>query len=231
MSTRANIIITDGYQNQIFYRHSDGYPEGVTPTLQKFVDWVAEGKIRNNTGQAAGWLIMLGALEYQTVPKLKEGAKKYRLDLELGDGMMDWKVGAYEPTDGVHGDIEYLYLIDLRKPCVKMKKVSFSSELWKIGNINIEKKISDLYAKTKIALNGDAALYDFIEEMRKMDKKVAGMLNPEFVKDFKGKVIIKPTPKVQAEVEPVVTAKHTIIVKQADKSPDPEENKLGRYLD
>jgi hypothetical protein len=216
MSTRANIIITDGYQNQIFYRHSDGYPEGVQPTLQKFIDWVAEGKLRNNTGQAAGWLIMLGALEYQTVPKLKEGAKKYSLDLELkDDGIgMDWKVGAYEPTDCIHGDIEYLYLIDLRKPSVKMMKVSFSSELWKIGNINIEKKISDLYAKTKIAFNGDAALYEFIEDMKSLDKKTAGMLNPEFVQNFKGKVIFKPTPKVQAEVEPVVNAKHTIIVKQ-----------------
>lgn len=125
MSTRANIIITDGYQNQIFYRHSDGYPEGVAPTLQKFVDWVAEGKLRNNTGQAAGWLIMLGALEYQTIPKLKEGAKKYSLDFEMKESeyaFMDWKVGAYEPTDNIHGDIEYLYLIDLRNPSVKSIK-------------------------------------------------------------------------------------------------------------
>jgi hypothetical protein len=27
--------------------------------------------------------------------------------------MSDWKCGAYEPTTGIHGDIEYLYVVDL----------------------------------------------------------------------------------------------------------------------
>ena len=33
MSTRANIILKDSYDKLYFYRHCDGYPEGVAPTL------------------------------------------------------------------------------------------------------------------------------------------------------------------------------------------------------
>ena len=67
MSTRANIIIKDEHSQLIFYRHSDGYPEGALPTLNKFMDWVKAGKIRDNVDQASGWLILIGAQEYDTV--------------------------------------------------------------------------------------------------------------------------------------------------------------------
>jgi len=65
MSTRAQIKITDSFGQELwFYRHSDGYPDGTLPTLQKFLDWVKAGKIRDNVEQAAGWLILIGAEEY-----------------------------------------------------------------------------------------------------------------------------------------------------------------------
>ena len=107
MSTRANIIIRDKYDELIFYRHSDGYPEGTLPTLEKFLDWAIEGRIRDNVGQAAGWLILIGADEYGVTavnpvePVEREG--------------MGWKCGAYEPSVGIHGDIEHLYVIDLEE--------------------------------------------------------------------------------------------------------------------
>ena len=70
--------------------------------------------MRANIGQSAGHLIVRGHNEY----------KKYN---------KDWKVGAYEPTTGIHGDIEYLYTIDLTKrvlTCkdVYSKKVVFKQE-------------------------------------------------------------------------------------------------------
>ena len=102
MSTRANIIIKDNYDELWFYRHSDGNPEVTEKSLQVFMKWLKDGKIRNNVGQAAGWLITLGNKEY--------GQNRQP------DGPQDfssWKVGAYEPTVGRHGDIEYLYTIDL----------------------------------------------------------------------------------------------------------------------
>jgi len=105
MSTRAQIIIKDSDSELWFYRHSDGYPEGTMPTLNKFLEWVKSGRIRDNVEQSAGWLIIIGANEY--------GNKNY----EPGnDRFMGWKVGAYEPSiPEKHDDIEYLYTIDLVK--------------------------------------------------------------------------------------------------------------------
>ncbi len=113
MSTRANIIVKEGNENLIFYRHSDGYPEGTIPSLKKFVDLMKSGVVRNNISQGCGWLIILGALEYASIPRILEadedGSPKTWEDILI----TDWKVGAYEPTTGIHGDIEHLYLIDM----------------------------------------------------------------------------------------------------------------------
>jgi hypothetical protein len=124
MSTRANIIIKDQYDKLYFYRHSDGYPKGTLPTLEKFLSLVKSGKIRDNASQSAGWLIVIGAIEYQTVhPEYFPESKKesYNQDDKEIESCVnefspdDWKVGAYEPTTGIHGDIEHLYVIDLDK--------------------------------------------------------------------------------------------------------------------
>jgi len=119
MSTRANIILKEGKEKLFFYRHSDGYPSGTLPTLNKFIEWMKEGKIRNDLSQGAGWLIILGAIEYGAIPEYKtEKVKRYgREYIETVQDSVecpkDWKVGAYEPTTALHGDIEYLYTIDM----------------------------------------------------------------------------------------------------------------------
>lgn len=124
MSTRANIVIKDNYGKLFFYRHSDGYPEGTLPTLNKFMEWVKKGKIRDNATQAAGWLIILGALEYDTLPEAPKNTDKYGSNVEVSEikEPNDWKAGAYEPTTGIHGDIDYLYVVDLAKKSVKCFK-------------------------------------------------------------------------------------------------------------
>lgn len=111
MSTRANIIIKDGEDHLFFYRHSDGYPEGALPTLKIFMDWIKSGKVRDNISQAAGWLIMLGAIEYGTIPTYESANRDY--PGQRGYGKMetivppaDWKAGSIEPTTGIHGDID-----------------------------------------------------------------------------------------------------------------------------
>ena len=100
MSTTANIIIKDKYEKLYFYRHCDGCPKGIMPTLIQFLDKVKSGEIRDNVNQSAGWLIIIGYEEY----------KEYQ---------PDWKVGAYEPTTDIYGDIEYLYVVDLEKKIIK----------------------------------------------------------------------------------------------------------------
>ena len=134
MSTRANVIIQETINlsaymrpNRVdklyFYRHSDGYPEGVMPILEKFIKWIKEDKIRDNLSQAAGWLVVLGAIEYNTIPAFKKeepsykGAKAYG-DVESIEFPDDWKVGAFEPTTGIHGDIQHLYVVELSNKTV-----------------------------------------------------------------------------------------------------------------
>jgi len=111
MSTRCNIKVTDGEDTLWFYRHSDGYPEGAMPLLKTFMEYVKSGAIRDNLSQACGWLIYLGAKEYGL----------HEPDIKIG--FNGWKVGAIEPTIGQHGDIEYLYTIDLQKKTIETKSV------------------------------------------------------------------------------------------------------------
>ena len=85
--------------------------------------WVKDGTIRNNVQQSAGWLIIIGALEYNTIPLCKfdkpafDGDKGYA-EIDSIEAPDDWKCGAFEPSLGIHGDIEYLYVVDLSKKTV-----------------------------------------------------------------------------------------------------------------
>jgi len=109
MSTRCNVIIKDAYGCELtFYRHSDGYPSGVAPTLTELLTLVKTDRLRDNVEQCAGWLIVLGHEEYAEYNSLT----KMRANRN-GTGIDGWKVGAYEPSCGIHSDIEYLYEIDL----------------------------------------------------------------------------------------------------------------------
>lgn len=140
MSTRANIIIKDEHDQLIFYRHSDGYPDGALPTLNKFMEWVKTGKIRNNVEQAAGWLIMIGAMEYDTVYVRRTGERRKKTTLtEPGsDGMSGWQVGAYEPATAIHGDIEYLYTLDLTTKTILVQEVTEDDQYRTIDPVTSE---------------------------------------------------------------------------------------------
>lgn len=108
MSTRANVLIKDQHDSLWFYRHSDGYPEGTLPTLADFMGRAKRGEIRRNVGQAAGWLIVIGQDEYADC-----------------NDYTPWKVGAYEPTTQQHGDIEWLYTLDLATMTIDVASVGY----------------------------------------------------------------------------------------------------------
>jgi hypothetical protein len=66
--------------------------------------------------QAAGWLVIIGHQEYL------DGGEP-TLAPHGTDGM-GCKVGAYEPCCPVqHGDIAYLYTVDLEKKTITHKKI------------------------------------------------------------------------------------------------------------
>ena len=128
MSTRAQVIIKDDEQELWFYRHSDGYPKGAMPTLEKFLNGVKSGEIRDNVEQAAGWLILFGAQEYNKVYEWesKETNEREKTLDELftpAQTSMGWKCGAYEPCAcrDLHGDVEYLYTVDLVSKTITTK--------------------------------------------------------------------------------------------------------------
>jgi hypothetical protein len=128
MSTRCQVILKDKWGHELwFYRHSDGYPEGVMPSLEQFLGWLKKGLIRDNVEQAGGWLILLGAKEYGSNHSYAKGKWveiPKSLDELFAPGKdnsgMGWKCGAYEPCSHheKHGDIEYLYTIDLEKQTI-----------------------------------------------------------------------------------------------------------------
>ncbi len=112
MSTRAQIIIQDERDLLWFYRHSDGYPEVCGESLKIFLRWLLDGKIRNNVEQSAGWLIVMGAAKYAHHVKVE--LVDDALTIEPLATVMGWKCGAYEPSSPpCHGDVEYVYVIDL----------------------------------------------------------------------------------------------------------------------
>lgn len=119
MSTRAQVLVKDEYSSLSFYRHSDGYEEGTMPTLNKFLDLVKSRAIRDNVGQACGWLILIGREEYE--------GKGYMPDPK--DTFGGWKVGAYEPMSGFHSDIEYLYIVDLVQKKITVHRDHFEEVL------------------------------------------------------------------------------------------------------
>lgn len=118
MSTRAQIIVKDERQELWFYRHSDGYPDGALPLLEKFLNYVKDGSIRVNVEQAGGWLILLGADEYNEKYDSKSGkfVKKETLVVPNKEDLCaGWKCGSIEPCacNRQHDDIQYLYTVNL----------------------------------------------------------------------------------------------------------------------
>ena len=116
MATRCNIrVIEDEHREMWFYRHCDGYPSSVLPSLEPLMEGLRNGQLRANLSQFAGWIIVTGHHEYFD----DEEEVAYRKEI----GYQQWKCGAYEPTTGQHGDIDYLYTLDLRNKTLTYDKM------------------------------------------------------------------------------------------------------------
>ena len=101
MSTRCNIIIKTRWNKRIYlYHHHDGYPEGVGALLADYLGEMKPWQIKQNPIEIANHLVKHG------IPYMgrdwKTGEPKERVDDE------------YEITTGIHGDIEYLYVLNCK---------------------------------------------------------------------------------------------------------------------
>ena len=125
MSTRCNVIIKDSGQTLFLYRHSDGYPDGAGADLIEFVQDYKSGAMRTNPCQSAGWLVVRGHFEYKAAAPAHANDKGVEIWAaspdrtgprpNTKDSYDGWECGAYEITDSLHGDVEYIYIIDLEK--------------------------------------------------------------------------------------------------------------------
>lgn len=122
MSTRANAVLRyDDDPELWFYRHSDGYPEaphGALVTLERLLEWVKAGRVRRDPMQAGGWLVLLGMIEAAGSGPLLDTPLR---DLAPRAGSSGWQIGTWEPTAGMHGDIEYLYVVDLQAGTISVE--------------------------------------------------------------------------------------------------------------
>lgn len=123
MSTRCEMIVKEDAEHLWFYRHSDGYPSYALKPLIKFMGMVSTGKIRDNVQQASGWLIVLGREENEELR-----AKFSDLQRPSFDANMGWKCGQIEPATCRHGDIEYLYILDLDKRAINVYAIPFDED-------------------------------------------------------------------------------------------------------
>ena len=104
MSTRAHIRIKDGEDLFQLYHHHDGYPDGVGAMLKDFL---------KKQYKQGGWYgdniandLVKGKLTYEHTG-LYDGKKYIKSDDE------------YEITTCIHGDEEYVYVIDCQKKSLK----------------------------------------------------------------------------------------------------------------
>jgi hypothetical protein len=128
MSTRCLLRFTKEGTNRVaqVYRHSDGYPGSVIPTLNHLQRLLqATGAQRDPTYAAADFLFVdkLRSLErtFQTKNNLYEDYPKTVPDVLTVEA---WKNcsstplyflghGVEDPRAGIHGDEEYLYQVEL----------------------------------------------------------------------------------------------------------------------
>ena len=145
--TKGRVVIINWLQDNdnklYFYRHYDGYPEGILPLLVKFMQAMIHGKLRSNVSQSAGWLVVLGYFEKNPIS---------RLEMMHIDG---WRVGSIEPTTALHGDIDYCYILNLADKAIIIEKFDY----------DVDKLITVSTLNTDLILSPNTLTEDFFESI------------------------------------------------------------------
>jgi hypothetical protein len=99
MSTRASVVVKDGRDKLYFYQHSDGYPDGLGVSLDRFIQ---SEKAKSH----------IDDIEYFCGVLLIEINRDY---IEQKTRLPD-----LVPALGIHGDESYTYIIDCRNLTIKI---------------------------------------------------------------------------------------------------------------
>lgn len=127
MSTRCQLRFTDERTDRVaqVYRHSDGYPESIVPLLEHLQELLHATGTQRSGSYAATQFVLIDKLRY-----IEGTFRQDRIYSDLPDtveGVLDpesWEDlnqtpsyllghGAEDPSCGIHGDEEYLYLVEL----------------------------------------------------------------------------------------------------------------------
>ena len=129
MSTRCNIIVKDGNDRIYLYHHHDGYPMGVGTELQRWLD----ERFKPQPYFTPRWYAM------SIATALVKGAPVYPFDKE---GKKD---DEYEITTGLHGDVEYVYVINCQARTLRCYEVSWDDVIHQDIKIQWEKVFTRRY--------------------------------------------------------------------------------------
>lgn len=126
MSTRCNIIIKDGESRIYLYHHHDGYPMGVGTELQAYLE--KEWSTRR----------------YWFASSIANELIKGSLPYPFSD---DKKDEEYEVTFGLHGDIEYCYVINCQARTLRCYAIGWDDEVYENFNIRFDRVFRRRYLR------------------------------------------------------------------------------------
>ena len=110
MSTRCNIIIKDRDSRIYLYHHHDGYPEGVGAELRAYLERNWNEAWRNYWPGS------------HIANELVKGHILYPFDDEKDDD-------EYQVTYGLHGDIEYCYVINCQARTIRCYEITWEDDI------------------------------------------------------------------------------------------------------
>ena len=141
MSTRCQIRFTEEDSDCVaqIYRHSDGYPGGVLPLLKHLQELLHETGTQRGANYTAAQLLLIDELRYigYTTESKDDTYSEWPNSIsgvldpenwEQVDATLSYLLGhgVEDPSCGIHGDEEYLYVVEIpsRSPLEEPKNWS-----------------------------------------------------------------------------------------------------------
>ena len=105
MATRCNVIVEDNSGYRIFmYRHNDGYPESVLPALAPILS-ALRIHIADKDDNMMRYLSPFAQSRLESIADLKKSVAYVAAKIE--------DIEPFEFTTDIHGDIEWLYTLNV----------------------------------------------------------------------------------------------------------------------